>query len=531
MQEIQSIVVLPDPKRMIEGLRDTGYNFETAMADIIDNCIAAEADNINVIVELDFRGNIIIFIADNGCGMSEAQLKIAMKYGADERDNPASLGKFGLGMKTASTAFSRSLTVVTRAAAEADVITATWDLDHVVAKNEWELLMSSEPSQEALEALDLVAPRDSGTVVVWEKVDRLMKLYDQPKGVHARRTLEKKVEGLKEHISMVYQRFLDHEDSRASNIKINVNGDDINAWDPFVIPHSDLVAEETMKAVTASGIETEFTVKAYILPRKEEFPSEEIAKKAKVSTSRQGVYIYRENRLIVDATWLGMFKVETHLQLLRVEFSFDHKLDEAFHLDIKKSQVILNDELITWLGQEFLTAPRRAANARSRKGAQKVIFENSKDAHINSNNNIRNKEAFAGGAKIISSDQDSGEVVVKNSHGKFTLILPVDNSVENNEVFIRAVDSINNGLLFEPAIINTKRAVNINTGHPYYHKIYVPNLNESVTIQGMDALLWALSVAELTTVSDKTAESFKDLRYEVSRILGKLVESLPDPAE
>ena len=94
---------------------------------------------------------------------------------------------------------------------------------------------------------------------------------------------------------------------------------------------------------------------------------------------------------------------------------------------------------------------------------------------------------------------------------------------------MQPVEGINNGLLFQPAIIEQHKAVQVNTSHPYYHKVYVPNLNRSVTMQGLDSLMWALSVAELSAVQDGTAAMFQDMRYEISRILEKLVETLPDP--
>jgi hypothetical protein len=94
---------------------------------------------------------------------------------------------------------------------------------------------------------------------------------------------------------------------------------------------------------------------------------------------------------------------------------------------------------------------------------------------------------------------------------------------------VQPVDSIPNGLLFQPALIEQHKAVQINRSHPYYLKVYIPNLNRSVTMQGLDSLMWALSVAELSTVQDATAGLFKDMRYEVSRILEKLVETLPEP--
>ncbi len=524
-------VVLPDPRRMIEGLRDTGYEFHTSVADILDNSIAAEAELIDLKITLDYRGAVRVSIADNGYGMNEAGLVDAMQYGAKERPNPASLGKYGLGLKTASTAFCRRLSLISRNSGDSPLAMATWDLDHVGDKNAWELLISQNPDEEAGEHLNSISLNGSGTIVVWTKVDRLMKEYDNPTGVHAQKALGKKIQSLKEHIAMVYQRFLDPKDERARNIIIKVNDETITAWDPFAIKYSELVAEQSIEVLTPSGAEAEFTVKAYILPRVEEFPSDSAVKEAKTAPNRQGIYVYRENRLIVDATWLNLYKLETHYQLIRVEFSFDHALDEAFHLDIMKSQIILNDDLLKWLKDEFLPAPRREANNRSRKGQQKVISEQSHGAHDNSNSNIRTRELAAGGAKVSISDKDKGEVLVENKKGKFILKIPVESATNPNEVYVQPVESINNGLLYEPALINKSRAVKINTAHPYYHKIYLPNLKESVTIQGMDALLWALCVAELTTISDTTADSFKDLRYELSRILDKLVETLPEAEE
>ena len=102
----------PDPERVMEGLRDTGYNFNTAIADIIDNSIAAEATKIDISIDLSPVGDITVFIADNGTGMDEEGLQNAMRYGSRQREDPSSLGKFGLGLKTGSTAFCRCLSVV-----------------------------------------------------------------------------------------------------------------------------------------------------------------------------------------------------------------------------------------------------------------------------------------------------------------------------------------------------------------------------------------------------------------------------------
>lgn len=529
MTEATSFELPPDPERMIEGLRDTGYEFNTAVADILDNSIAAKATKIDLRINMDYRGNIRLSLADNGEGMDREQLRNAMRYGARARPNPASLGKFGLGLKTASTAYCRNLTVVSRARAKDPVRSATWDLDHVRKAKKWELLESDAPDEEAVAHLEEIAANHSGTVVLWTKIDRLQKDYADPAGKAARNALEKKTEALRKHIGMVFQRFLDPKDGRAQHVSISVNGESVEAWDPFVSGLSELLADETIPVEMENGKTGQFTVKAYVLPRREEFPSPELAKKAAISSDNQGIYIYRENRLIVDADWLGFYQKEPHGSLLRVEFSFDHKLDDAFHLDIKKSQIILNDELWKWLSESFLPAPRRMADQRYREGQKKAVAGKARGAHDASNNTIGEREADAGGAKVEVVDPNSGKVQVQNPHGKFILKLPVSSAAKPGEIYIRTVDSIDNGLLFEPAIIERHRAVHINTSHPYYSKVYVPNLNRSVTVQGMDSLLWALAVAELTTVQDSTSAHFKDLRYELSKILSKLVEGLPDP--
>lgn len=526
MSGIESIVSIPNPGRTIEGLRDTGYNFETAVADLVDNSIAAEATKVSVQVAQDFRGNVRLSIADNGSGMDREGLIHAMQYGSPKRPDPASLGKYGLGLKTASTAFCRRLSVISRSSRDSHVLMATWDLDHVVEKQQWLLQISNDPDEEALEHFDQVSAGSSGTVVLWNKVDRLLKDYRDPTGAHARRALTKRCRELKEHIAMTYQRFLDKSDSRARNVEITVNGEAVAPWDPFQKALSELVADQ---AVEVEGTGAEFRVRAYILPRREEFPDDMQARAAKLSSNMQGLYIYREQRLIHEADWLGMFQKEPHSTLLRVEFSFDHKLDDAFHLDIKKSQIILNDELWNWLKDQFLTAPRREANRLYRKGRKADISNRALHAHQASNNSIRNKEAEVGGAEVNISNPNTGEVVVKNEHGSFKMKLRISAAARPGEVFVQPTQDVEDGLLFEPAMIERHKAVRINTQHPYYHKVYVPNLNSSVTVQGMDSLLWALCVAELSATTDKTAEAFMDMRYEVTRILRKLVEGLPDP--
>lgn len=525
----EEIEVLPDPKRLIEGLRDTGYEFNTAIADIIDNSIAAEATLVDIKIDMDLRGDIRVSIADNGYGMNRKDLINAMRYGSDRRQDPASLGKFGLGMKTASTAFCRKLSVISRISADEPTLEATWDLDHVARERKWELLLSDTPDGDDIEHLDDIAAGRAGTVVVWRNVDRLMKAYQDLGGKPAQKALQKIIRDLREHVAMVYQRFLDQDDKRASNIDIRINSEPVTAWDPFCKDIADLVGNQIVPAEIDNGKQAEFSVRAYILPRKEEFPDDESAKAAKLGNERQGIYIYRENRLIHDASWLKMYSKEPHGTLLRVEFSFDHRLDDAFHIDIKKSQIILNEDLWNWLRDEFLTAPRREANNRYRQGVKRKAKDKATGSHDQSNRNIGSKEGDLDTADITVLNPDTGECEVTNRKGQFKLKLRVVTSERPGELFVQPVDGLDDNVLFEPAIIDGHKAVRINTAHPYYHKVYMPNLSQGVTIQGMDSLLWGLCVAEYSTISDATAQHFEEMRFELSRLLRKLVEDLPEP--
>ena len=542
MTAITELETIPDPARTMEGLRDTGYTFETAVADLVDNSIAADATKIDVRVQLDLYGQVRLSITDDGVGMHREDLVHAMTYGSPVRRDPASLGKFGLGLKTASTAFCRRLSVVSRPSGDTAAVMATWDLDHVIRTGKWLLQISDEPDAEAVAHLDEIAAEGRGTVVLWDKVDRLLPDYKSTGASHHKKNaLSKKCSMLLDHLAMTYQRFLDRKDRRARNVQLTVNGNVVEPWDPFQTGVSELVAQETRLVDLGEGGddgEAEFTVRAFILPRREEFPAAEMAKAAKLSSNKQGLYIYREQRLLHAAGWLKMFKNEPHGTLLRVEFSFNHRLDRAFHLDIKKSQILLNDTLwnwapwSVWLRDQFLTAPRREANRRYREGKRvlrKDVKDRSRDAHDASNKSIGAKEAEIGGPEVDIQDLASGKVTVSNAYGDHSLKLKISSASKPGEVFVVPADDVTDGMLFEPALVEMHKAVRINTQHPYYHKMYVPNFDRSVTVQGMDALLWALCVAELRTTAVRTEEAFKDMRYEVSRILRKLVEGLPEP--
>jgi hypothetical protein len=523
--------VPPDPERIIEGLRDTGYEFNTSMADIIDNSIAAKASNIEVIITMDFGGNILVSVIDDGCGMDKDGLINAMRYGSKRRTDQASLGKFGLGLKTASTAFCRRLSAISRGQAGGEVLKATWDLDHIASVERWELQLGGATAEET-KLLDTVAEGKTGTLILWEKVDRLLKKnYAVPDGRAAKNALKRYIDDLRLHVSMVYQRFLDNNDNRAPDVNIRINREAVLPWDPYCISETKApIAEKVQKVEIGEKEEAEFTVRAFILPRKDEFSDQSTLKDARLTNDMQGLYVYRENRMIHGPDWLDMYSKEPHMSLCRIELSFDHKLDDAFQVDIKKSRILLDDALYEWM-QKFLQGPRREGQERYRKGVAATVTGTAALLHAVSNNAIHAKADNLKTAAVQEVDGSTGDVTITNKNGVTKLKIKFVEQKNSGEYHVQPVDSLQDGVLWEPAFIDGNQAVRINTGHPYYHKVYIPNKKSGVTVQGLDSLMWGLCVAELGNVSESNKRNFEEMRYEVSRILRRLVEDLPDPSE
>ena len=528
VNKIEEIILEPDPARVMEGLRDTGYDFNTAMADIVDNSIAADATIIKVKVDLNPSGNINIYVADNGCGMDFEGLKNAMRYGSTERVDPSSLGKFGLGLKTASTAFCRSLSLLSKDKKDADYHKVQWDLDEICKINKWQLLQPPI-EQDEIDLLEETTNGESGTLVIWNKVDRLFSKEYQIKSA-LNKAFEKIIKNLSHHFAMVYQRYLDPNNKDCPTVKLYLNDEEIKPWDPFCISDgSNKLVSTNVPVELPDGTKTSFLLEAYILPRPEEFASPEAKSNARINNDNEGFYVYRENRLIYYGGWLDMFIKDPHLSLLRINFSFDHLLDDAFKVDIKKSRISLDNEVYDFIKDQFIAAPRREAMNMYRKGQIEQIQKGAQGAHVASNNNIAEKASSVEESKVEIINKEQGTVKISNSQGSFTGKMKIQDVSKPGQYNVIPVPDIEHDSLWRSTIVDNNHAVEINQSHEYYKKIYAPNINNSTLIVGMDALLWSLGEAELSTCNEEVLEHYEDMRIVVSRILKKLVNDLPDP--
>lgn len=524
----------PDAQRLIFGLRDTGYNVRTAVADIIDNSIAAKADQVNVEIVLRNDGRKLVYFGDNGQGMDADGIYKAMRYGAPERANLESLGKFGLGLKTASSSVCLKFTLISRKSANQKLEKLAWDLEHVAAQKRWEMLR--EPVTEIEQEMFDELCGAQGTLVIWENCDRILMKDYEPGSVKEKAAINRLAESLDKHLSLVYHRFLDKTDDRERDIDISINQSKVVRWNPFYPKRSEQVLSEkkqTLIVELPDGSEGSVQIRAWILPHRDEMTKEEEKTYARISNRAQGFYVYREGRLIQDGSWMDVFGAnEPHTSLLRIEFEFGHELDDAFRIDVKKSRILFHPELEDGL-RELLQPVFREAGSRYRKQNREKANTHKID-HSTANKNIA-ETSNANKPDVTSVDPTTQSAIISNNMGpKIRLKTAVQSNVSPDAIYVEAVESITNGELWQPALRspgNTGHvpAVLLNKHHDFYQKIYKRAAANGYAVEGMDLLLWAFAVAEQNNTNEEMEPIFEDIRNEISNNLRKLLRNVPDP--
>lgn len=338
---MSGIEVIPSAKRLIKSLRDMGYDFAQAVADIVDNSVEAGATLVAIDVEFD-GDDSWVRIADNGRGMKPEELREAMRYGAERDYDENDLGKFGLGLKTASMSQCQCLSVASRWNKERVNIAAyAWDLNHIEKTNRWEIL----PLERSVLGPAIRQPlKDTrGTVVLWERLDRILG-YKHPYGEMARKRLSQMCREIELHLGMVFHRFLTGE-VRGRKLKLLLNGNAIAPWDPFC---RDQLKTKALTPLTIhvehEGVVGEVHFEPFVLPHQEDFSPPTAFERASGPAKwnqQQGFYIYRSGRMIQSGGWSNLRASDEHTKLARVAVSFSPALDEAFKINVAKMRVQL----------------------------------------------------------------------------------------------------------------------------------------------------------------------------------------------
>ncbi len=354
--EYQTVSADPEASSMIETFRAIGYSIETAVADIIDNSISAGTKNIWI--DMEWKGAATwLSVRDDGKGMSETELIQAMRPGSrnpTEQRGLKDLGRFGLGLKTASFSQCRKLTVLSKKESS-ETVYWTWDLDFVSDTGRWDLIRYV-PDPMFTDTLDKA---HSGTIVVWNDLDRLVKNLQREDTISLGNFL-KKMEVVKKHLAMVFHRFIEN-----NRIKIYFQQREITAWDPFLTYHS-----ATQKLPEERMVNGFISVKGFVLPHKSRLEEDKFRDASGLAgwNAQQGFYIYRNERLLLAGNWLGLFKKEEHYKLARIMVDLPNTLDEDWQIDIKKSVARPPLGLLEQLNSYAIQIRNRAVEVYRHKG-------------------------------------------------------------------------------------------------------------------------------------------------------------------
>lgn len=373
---VRQYTVTPSAARLATSLRDIGYDFATAVADIVDNSIAAGATDIDV--RFSSNPNRVV-IADNGSGMTANALNEALRFGSRREYSDGDLGRYGLGLKTASLSQCRSLTVVTRDARMVPPSLRQLNLDIIDEWDEW-LVVDPSHSEAAEEAQAELATR-VGTIVIWESLDRAFP-GRYAEGAWASRRAEMLKSKAADHLALVFQRFIDGSAGR--RVVVRVDGAPLEPWDPFARAELDThELDQRTFDVNESVHSGTVTLRRWILPARNSFSSpaefERLGGPLKWNR-QQGIYVYRANRLVQWGGWAGIRAIDEHTKLARCSLDFGTVLDPVFSINVAKMRVSVPSSLKRRL-ETPLHEICQLANDRYRRASHEDTKRQGRTAH------------------------------------------------------------------------------------------------------------------------------------------------------
>ncbi|MCL2065174.1 MAG: ATP-binding protein [Candidatus Cloacimonetes bacterium] len=426
--EIKKAETIPEASSMIETFRAIGYSLETAIADIIDNSISANAKNI-YINRVWKGGKSIISIKDDGIGMSDEDIIKAMRPGTQ---NPLSertdtdLGRFGLGLKTASFSQCRTLSVLSKLNNLKPAFWS-WDLDYVSKSNKWEVLQWI-PDDFSNDLDDL----HSGTLVLWSNLDKIVSLQTSENDENAKQKFSSALDKVKKHVAMTFHRFIEEK-----IVKIFWGEHEIEAWNPFCINEAKTQAQPDENIIGGAKM------KGYVLPHKNNFSSEQaykIAEGVNGYPTMQGFYVYRGKRLLLAGDWLGLFRKEEQYKLVRIQMDLPNKLDTEWQIDIKKSKAnppaVCRDQLESYaksvrnIGMEVYRHRGKILKQRAGQTFQPLWLEKKKD----------NKWSFVVNREHLIIQNLKNQAKEKPEQAIETLLCFIEESIPTSAIYIKKAE-------------------------------------------------------------------------------------------
>lgn len=366
---------IPQADLLMGSMRSIGYSFEAAIADVIDNCVSAYAQNIRLLFPTDPMSALAVGILDDGIGMSDGTLFEAMRYGSSAAELERSaddLGRYGLGMKSASLSQCRKLTVISKSE-KGNCIAFCWDYNFIKAKKTWDLIEYNASEIKNLPYYEKLNSQASGTLVIWEDFDVLAKSSDG----QVFETLNELKETVYNSVALIFHRYL----SRANNpISIYLNNQKVKPQDPFLESHKKTTTkkERSIAIKDSNGVERQIKVKPFILPFATDLKESDKKLLGGIENLRakQGFYVYRNNRLIIWGTWFGMKPRAELTKNARIRVDIPNSLDDIWSIDIKKQNASIPKRIQNQLKETVRQALEISVNQQTHRGRKNKVDDN-----------------------------------------------------------------------------------------------------------------------------------------------------------
>ena len=364
---------IPKADMLMGSMRSMGYSFESAIADIVDNSISAGCSSVNLFFPTDSFQRQAVGILDDGCGLSNDALFNAMCYGSSASEDIRSendLGRFGLGLKAASLSQCRVLTVASKI--DNKICAYSWDYNYILREKKWYVKELSEEDIEKLpyfSELNNKATR-SATLVVWEDFDVLDKSSNGQ--VHSMLTGFK--DRVYDHVALIFHRYI-----ATKKLTIHVNNSKVKAQDPFLEenPKTTRKRERTIALRDSIGLERQIKVKPFVLPFATDLTDKDkkLLGGADSLRTKQGFYIYRNQRLIIWGTWFGLKRSEL-TKNARIRVDIPNTLDDIWCIDIKKQNALIPKAIQNQLKQTVIEAMGISVRQQTHRGRKESSDDN-----------------------------------------------------------------------------------------------------------------------------------------------------------
>jgi hypothetical protein len=477
----------PNAGRLVESLRHLGYGNYEAIADIVDNSIDADAQNVSIKIQIKSNQHQIT-IADNGRGMSRRILDEAMRLGSlTERDLNSDLGKFGMGLVTASLSIAKKLHVISRD--DEGCWSSAWDVDEIVSQNAFVKHLDKATNDEEALLSSEVGDSDTGTIVILSKCDNLTN-----KNTSSFASL------LRSHLGRVHRYFLE------TGKKFQVNGDEVTPLDPLQLTdqNTESVLDEVISVTVSEDGEKKtdnVRVRIVLIP---DTPSNDtdLGK----SLKSQGFYVMRNQREVMSAVALGFFTKHNDFNRMRGELFFPGTLDKLVGIEFTKRQVgfeqSLQDQLNAVLIPVCRTIKRREATKKRVQSDEAQIR-----LHAQSMKVISEKDKLLIKPKAEIEKRSAPRPEVEDRPGSTNESTKERKNFSRSQLVESRLNCIireerlgPNGQIYECDMEGRKLVIRYNVEHPFYQRFVTDNMDEARAVTATDFLIYSMASAELKTL-------------------------------